>query len=159
MMNKAAFFDRDGTINVDTGYLYEPARLVFIPGIPQLIYRLNQTGYLVIVITNQSGIARGMYTEMDMHRFHGAMNDRLKKEYGTHIDDFYYCPHLPEITGVCECRKPNEGMFLRAIHDYEIDPNHSISFGDSKRDEEASKKAGIPRFFYVTRDGVKFGCL
>ena len=147
-MNKAAFFDRDGTINVDTGYLYEPEKLEFIPGVPELIGRYNETGYLVIVITNQSGIARGMFTVEQMEHLHEVMNDRLRREFGAHIDAFYYCPHLPEITGECQCRKPKPGLFLRAIQEYGIDPTQSVSYGDSERDEQASVAAGIGRFYY-----------
>lgn len=148
-MNKAAFFDRDGTINVDIGYLHRPEDIEFIKGVPDLIRKCNDEGYLVIVVTNQSGIARGMFTEEDMRRVHAAMNERLEKEYGAHIDAFYFCPHLPEITGECDCRKPKPGMFLQAIQDYDIDPVQSVSFGDSGRDEEATKAAGIPHFQYI----------
>lgn len=147
--NKAAFFDRDGTINVDTGYLHEPEKLVFVPGVPELIRRCNNEGYLVIVVTNQSGIARGMFNEEQMQALHEDMNLRLKKEYGAHIDAFYYCPHLPEITGECDCRKPKPGLFLKALADYNIDPAISLSFGDSPRDEQASRAAGIPHFQYI----------
>ena len=150
-MNKAAFFDRDGTINVDIGYLHRPEDMVFAAGAPELIRKCNDAGYLVIVITNQSGIARGMFTEKDMLRVHETMNERLKNEYGAHIDAFYFCPHLPEITGECDCRKPKPGLFLQAIKDHDIDPSLSISFGDSKRDEEASKAAGIYYFRYLIR--------
>lgn len=147
--NKAAFFDRDGTINIDTGYLYEPKKLVFVPGVPELIRRCNNEGYLVIVVTNQSGIARGMFTEEQMQALHEDINLRLKEEYGAHIDAFYYCPHLPEITGECDCRKPKPGLFLKAIADYDIDPTISLSFGDSPRDEMASRAAGIQHFQYI----------
>lgn len=149
-MNRAAFFDRDGTINVDIGYLREPEKLVFVPGVPELIRRCNEAEYLVIVITNQSGIARGMFTETQMHRLHEAMNRRLKDEYGAHIDAFYFCPHLPEITGECDCRKPKPGLFLQAIKEYDIDPKLSLSFGDSERDETATHAAGIPHFQYIS---------
>ena len=148
-MNKAAFFDRDGTINVDTGYLYEPEKLVFVPGVPELIRRCNEEGYLVIVVTNQSGIARGLFTESQMRALHEVINRRLKSEYGAQIDAFYFCPHLPEITGECDCRKPKPGLFLRAMRDFDIDPAQSVSFGDSERDEEATRAAGIPKFVYV----------
>ena len=148
-MNRAAFFDRDGTINVDTGYLYEPEKLEFIPGIPELIKNYNDRGYLVIVITNQSGIARGMFTEEQMERFNEYMNQRLQREYGAHVDAFYYCPHLPKITGECDCRKPKPGLFLRAMRDYDIDPNQSESYGDSPRDKTASLAAGIMSYHHV----------
>ena len=150
-MNKAAFFDRDGTINVDTGYLYEPEKLKFIPGVPELIRKYNDEGYLVIVITNQSGIARGMFTVEQMERFNEYMNQRLQNEYGAHIDAFYYCPHLPEITGECDCRKPKPGLFLRAIQEHNIDPTQSVSYGDSERDKMASFAAGICDYRGVNR--------
>lgn len=148
-MRRAAFFDRDGTINIDTGYLYEPEKLEFVKGIPELIKEFNQKGYLVIVITNQSGIARGIFSVQQMERLHEVINSRLQKEYGAHIDAFYYCPHLPEITGECECRKPNPGLFFRAFKEFNIEPTESVSYGDSRRDELASRAAGIAKFIYV----------
>ena len=154
-MNKAAFFDRDGTINVDTGYLYQPEKLEFIPGVPELIRRYNESGYLVIVITNQSGIARGMFSVEQMKHLHEVMNDRLRREFGAHIDAFYYCPHLPEITGECECRKPKPGLFLQAMQDYEIDPAQSVSYGDSPRDKAASNAACISHFIYINEENQR----
>lgn len=155
-MNKAAFFDRDGTINVDTGYLYEPEKLRFIPGVPELIRKYNDEGYLVIVITNQSGIARGMFTVEQMERFNEYMNQRLQNEYGAHIDAFYYCPHLPEITGECDCRKPKPGLFLRAIRDYNIDPAESVAYGDSERDRDAAKAAGVINNYHILAKQDKY---
>lgn len=148
-MRSAAFFDRDGTINVDTGYLHRPESLLFVPEMPQIIRSYNDAGFLTIVITNQSGIARGFYSEKEMLALHDFMNTRLYEEYGAHIDAFYFCPHLPEITGPCTCRKPLPGLFLRAIQEHHIAPETSVSFGDSVRDEQASRCAGIHRFFYV----------
>lgn len=146
---KAAFFDRDGTICEDIGYAYDPKDIHFIPGIPEKIRGYNEMGYLVIVVTNQSGIARGIYTEEQMRVFHETMNSRLQKEYGAHIDAFYFCPHLPEITGECECRKPKPGLFFKAIDDYNIDPKQSVSYGDSERDKIASRAAGIEHFYFI----------
>lgn len=147
--NKAAFFDRDGTINVDIGYLHDPADLQFIKGIPELIKQYNDAGFLVIVITNQSGIARGFYTVDEMKKLHEVMNERLRKEYNAHIDAFYYCPHHEDFTGDCDCRKPKPGLFLKAIEDFCIDPAQSVSYGDSPRDEIASKLASIKTFHFV----------
>lgn len=155
-MNKAAFFDRDGTINVDTGYLFEPEKLKFIPGVPELIKKYNDKGYLVIVVTNQSGIARGMFTVEQMERFNEYMNSRLQNEYGAHIDAFYYCPHLPEITGECDCRKPKPGLFLRAIRDYNIDPAESVAYGDSERDRDAAKAAGVINNYHILAKQDKY---
>lgn len=148
-MRRAVFFDRDGTINKDIGYLHRIQDLQFIDGVPQLIKKCNDKGFLVIVITNQSGIARGFYTVSEMNFLHDELCNRLQIESGAHIDSFYYCPHLPEITGRCNCRKPEPGLFLKAISDWDICAELSISIGDSLRDELASIRAGIGRFFYI----------
>lgn len=148
-MKKAAFFDRDGTINVDIGYLYKPEDLEFVKGTPELIRFYNEKGYLVIVVTNQSGIARGMYNVEDMEHLHEVMNERLMNEYGAHIDAFYHCPHLEALSGECDCRKPKPGLFLKAMRDYNIDPEMSVSYGDSSRDKVASYAAGITEFHYI----------
>lgn len=144
-MNKAAFFDRDGTINVDVNYLYKKEDMKFIDGMPQFIKKWNDWGYKVIVVTNQAGIARGLYTQEDMNLLHEFMNEELKK-YGAHIDAFYFCPHHPDFTGVCKCRKPGTGMIEQAIKDFDIDVNQSILFGDKSWDVEAGEKCGIKSF-------------
>lgn len=144
-IEKAAFFDRDGTINVDIGYLHKKENLVFIKGRPELIKQYNDDGYFVIVVTNQSGIARGLYTEDDMRELHRYMNERLA-EYGAHIDAFYFCPHHPDFTGPCHCRKPEPGMIEQAIRDFDLDPKQCLLFGDNKSDLEAAKKSQIPIF-------------
>lgn len=144
-MNKAAFFDRDGTINVDVNYLYKKEDMKFIDGMPQFIKKWNDWGYKVIVVTNQAGIARGLYTQEDMNLLHEFMNEELKK-YGAHIDAFYFCPHHPDFTGVCKCRKPATGMIEQAIKDFDIDVNQSILFGDKSWDVEAGEKCGIKSF-------------
>lgn len=144
-MNKAAFFDRDGTINVDVNYLYKKEDMKFIDGMPQFIKKWNDWGYKVIVVTNQAGIARGLYTQEDMNLLHEFMNEELKK-YGAHIDAFYFCPHHPDFTGICKCRKPATGMIEQAIKDFDIDVNQSILFGDKSWDVEAGEKCGIKSF-------------
>ena len=141
-INKAAFFDRDGTINVDIHYLYRPEDLKFIAGMPEFIRKWNDWGYKVIVVTNQAGIARGYYGEKEMRALHRYMNERLA-EYGAHIDAFYYCPHHPEITGPCHCRKPEPGMIEDAIREFDLDPAQCILFGDKPWDVEAGEKCGI----------------
>ncbi|MDY4784946.1 HAD family hydrolase [Pygmaiobacter massiliensis] len=142
-MKKAAFFDRDGTINVNTGHLHDPKQLSFIEGVPQLIRRFNEAGYLVIVITNQAGIAKGFYTEDDMHHLHKVLNERLQREYNAHIDAFYFCPHHPDFTGPCQCRKPATGMLKRAIEDFDIDVTQSFLFGDMPHDIECGERMKI----------------
>ena len=147
---KAVIFDRDGTINVDKGYVYKPEDLVFIKNIPQLIKKYNDLDIKVIVITNQSGVARGYYTENDVREFHKFMNQRLMDEYSAHIDAFYYCPHHPEFTGECDCRKPKIGLYMKAFFDFNLDSEDVIAYGDSKRDEDAAIKSGIKEFIYVS---------
>lgn len=144
-MNKAVFFDRDGTINVEINYLHRKKDMVFIDGMPQFIKKWNDWGYKVIVITNQAGIAREHYTERDMHELHDYMNEELKK-YGAHIDTFYFCPHHPDITGDCNCRKPKTGMIEQAIKDFDIDVSQSILFGDKPWDVEAGEKCGVKSY-------------
>lgn len=141
-MNKAAFFDRDGTINDDVNYLYKIEDFRFIEGMPQFIKKFNDWGFKVIVVTNQAGIARGYYTEEDMHKLHNYINDELAK-IGAHIDAFYFCPHHPDITGPCHCRKPEPGMIEQAIRDFDIDVTQSVLFGDKIWDIEAGEKCGI----------------
>ncbi|SDI06439.1 D-glycero-D-manno-heptose 1,7-bisphosphate phosphatase [Desulfosporosinus hippei DSM 8344] len=141
-MNKAAFFDRDGTINIDVNYLYRIDEFRFIEGIPEFIKSFNDRGYKVIVVTNQAGIARGYYSEEDMHKLHHYINGELAK-IGAHIDAFYFCPHHPDVTGPCHCRKPEPGMIEQAIHDFDIDVRQSVLFGDKPWDIEAGEKCGI----------------
>ena len=103
--NKCLFLDRDGIINKDVGYAYRPDQIDFIPDIFKLCRRFQQSGYKIIVVTNQSGIARSYYTEMDLYRLNQWMKKRFQ-EQGIIIDAIYHCPHHPKITGPCVCRKP-----------------------------------------------------
>lgn len=151
-MNKAAFFDRDGTINVEVNYLYKVEDFKFIDGIPELIKSFNDNGYKVIVITNQAGIARGYYTENDMHILHEYINEELRK-IGAHIDAFYFCPHHPDFTGDCNCRKPKTGMIEQAIKDFDIDVTQSVLFGDKSWDVEAGEKCGI-KGYLIDKDPI-----
>ena len=141
-MNKAIFFDRDGTINVEVNYLHRIEDFKFIDGMPEFIKKWNDWGYKVIVVTNQAGIARGYYNEEDMHKLHVYLNKELQK-IGAHIDAFYFCPHHPEFTGECNCRKPKIGMIQQAIKDFDIDVSKSLLFGDKESDIEAGEKANI----------------
>lgn len=139
--NKALFLDRDGTINVDYGYVYQADKFDLIDGIIDVCRVAQEKGYLIIVITNQSGIARGYYTESDFHAITQYMKDVFQK-HGIHITDVFHCPDL---TG--EDRKPNPGLFLKAQQKYNIDMAASISIGDKERDITAAKKAGVSRNF------------
>ena len=148
-MKKAAFFDRDGTINVNFGHVFKPEDLVFVPGIPEKIAEYNRQNVLVIVVTNQAGIAKGLYTEADMHRFHQYMNAQLQEKFHAHIDAFYYCPHHPDYSGKCSCRKPEAGMYFQAAKDFKIDLTKSIMYGDKESDRISAQRAGIPTFILV----------
>ena len=146
----AAFFDRDGTINVNYGHVYRPEDLMFIQGTPDIIRQYNDVHTPVIVVTNQAGIAKGLYTEKDMHRFHQHMNRCLQKLYGAHIDAFYFCPHHPDYTGECNCRKPKPGMFFNAAEEWNIDLSESVMYGDKESDRLAAEYAGISHFVWVS---------
>lgn len=137
-MNKAIFLDRDGTINVEKHYLYKIEDFEFMPGVVDALRELQRAGYLLIVITNQSGIARGYYTEEDFQKLNDWMVSTLR-EQGVTIADVYYCPHLqdaqiPEYRKDCNCRKPKLGMYQQAILDYNIQIGHSYAIGDKIRD-------------------------
>ena len=140
---KLAFFDRDGTINVDTHHLYEPEKLKLIPeGVTLLKSYSSRADYKTVVVTNQSGIARGIYTENDMFLLHDALDRRLEK-YDCKIDAYYFCPHHPDFTGPCECRKPKPGMLLKAMFDYDANPSECIMFGDKTSDVQAAQNAHV----------------
>ena len=129
----AVFLDRDGTIIEDTGYLKDPERVRLLPGAAQAIGRLNASGLLVVVVTNQSGIARGLLSEDDYRRTEGRL-DQLLLAAGAHVDGHYYCPHLPELTGPCECRKPGTLLYRQAALQLGIDLQRSWWVGDRARD-------------------------
>ena len=136
-MPKALFLDRDGTINVDYGYVYQPEKFELIDGIVELCQKAQEKGYIIIVITNQSGIARGYYTEEDYKILEQYMINKFS-ELGIKITDVFHCP---ELSG--ERRKPECGMFLEAQQKYNINMETSVSIGDKQRDVEAGKKAGV----------------
>ncbi|MCH5195607.1 MAG: HAD family hydrolase [Oscillospiraceae bacterium] len=147
-MNKAFFLDRDGTINVDTGYVGKPDDIKLMPGAAEAIKKMNDAGYLVIVISNQSGVARGYFTEEQVQEVNQRLNDMLA-EHDAHIDAFYYCPHLengsvPEYSIKCLCRKPLPGMFRNAVKDFDLDPSACFACGDNPRDVEGAMAIGVP---------------
>lgn len=153
-MNKAIFLDRDGTINIDKDHLYKIEDFEFIKGVPEQIGRWNKLGYLVIVITNQAGIAKGLYTEADVERLHEYINNELAK-YEAYIDAFYFCPHHPEgkiekYRLNCNCRKPGTGMLEKAILDFDVDVTQSYLFGDKEWDVQAGEKVGVESFLVNT---------
>lgn len=145
---KLAMFDRDGTINVDTGHLHEPEKLELIPSTVDIMRGYSDDpDYKVVVVTNQAGIAKGLYTEADMRHLHRYMEDELEK-LGVHVDAWYFCPHHPDYTGPCDCRKPAPGMLLEAMDDFEAMPIDCVMYGDAVKDKEAAA-AGNVVFHYV----------
>jgi D-glycero-D-manno-heptose 1,7-bisphosphate phosphatase len=155
----AVFVDRDGTINVDVDFLSSPSQLQLIPRSAEAIKELNDLGIPVVVITNQSGIARGLYSENDLHRVHDAMDEMLKK-YGATILAYYYCPHHPS-EGIapyvteCECRKPKSGMLQEAKNTFGFDLRRSFVVGDKFIDVQAGKSVGAVAIQVSTGYGKK----
>ncbi|MHA3960302.1 D-glycero-alpha-D-manno-heptose-1,7-bisphosphate 7-phosphatase [Synechococcus sp. LTW-G] len=147
----ALFLDRDGVINVDYGHVHERERFHFVPGIFQLVRTANQYNYQVIVVTNQSGIARGYYTQETFSHLTQWMLETFNAE-GALITAVYHCPHHPtEGTGpntmTCQCRKPQPGLFFQATADFDILVPHSIMIGDNISDLLAAHRAGITNLF------------
>ena len=150
----AVFLDRDGTILDEDGYLGDPDGVRLLPGAGEAIHRFNRAGLLVIVVTNQSGIARGLLSEADLAAVHHRM-EALLADAGARVDGSFHCPHHPELgppdlRRACDCRKPAPGMILRAIEEHGIDPSRSALIGDAERDLEAGRRAGVPRLVLVT---------
>lgn len=142
-MTKAIFLDRDGVINDGTlYYTYKIEDFHFNEGIFDGLRLLRDAGFIFIVITNQAGIAKGEYTKEDVEILHAYMCEEFKKE-GIIITDVFYCPHYPDISGPCECRKPGTKMIDDAVEKYDIDRSQSFLIGDGSRDIEAATKAGI----------------
>lgn len=155
----AVFLDRDGTINEDVNFLSSPEQLVLIDGSAEAIREINELGLKVIVFTNQSGIARGYFTEDDLHRVHKRLDELLALR-GARIDAYYYCPHHPtegngEYKVECECRKPKDGMLQRAAREQNIDLKKSFVIGDRCVDIQAGKTAGATTILVLTGYGLK----
>ena len=157
-MKKAIFLDRDGTINVEKDYIYKSEDLVFEEGTIEALKTFKNLGYILIVISNQSGIARGYFTEEDLNIFNNNMNEILKKN-GIEITEFYCCPHHPDGIGeykkVCECRKPNNKMIEDAIKKYNIAREKSYMIGDKTSDIGAGLKSNLKTVLVKTGYGLK----
>ena len=158
----AVFVDRDGTINKDTVHLFRKEEFAFLPDADRAIAMLKKMGYLVTVITNQAGVAKGLYGEEDVHILHSYVDSLLSEKYSVVADGYYYCPHHPEATveeyrAHCHCRKPEAGLILRAIEDYaetgiEIDLSKSYTIGNRISDILAGKNAGVEHNILVGND-------
>lgn len=145
---KLAMFDRDGTINVDTGHLHEFEKLELVSSTIEIMRHYSEDpDYKIVVVTNQAGIAKGLYDVEDMTSLHRAMTEKLFS-LGVCVDAWYYCPHHPDYTGRCSCRKPEPGLLLDAMKDFDAIPENCIMYGDSASDELAAINAGV-RFVRV----------
>ena len=145
-MNKAIFLDRDGTLNPDPGYISDPKDYELYDGVCEALLKLQNAGYLLILITNQSGISRGLITEEQLEAVHNKMK-KLLKAGGVTLNAIYYCPHHPEhpYNGItkCNCRKPKPGLILKAIEDYDIDKSASFMIGDRTSDIKIGLAADV----------------
>ena len=158
-INKAIFLDRDGTINIDKEYLYKIEDFEFEPKADEALKILYDLGYILIVVTNQSGVARGYYKEEDVVTLHSNLSKILEKK-GVIISKYYYCPHHPS-KGIgkyktdCSCRKPNPGMLLKGIEEFNVDPLNSYMVGDKPSDIEAGINAGVNPIFLGNEKDIK----
>lgn len=154
----AVFIDRDGTINVDIDFLISPSQIQLIPRSAEAIRDLNDLHVPVIVITNQSGVARGLLSEDDLHSIHRRMDEMLNP-FGATIQDYYHCPHHPT-EGIdrykkeCDCRKPKPGMLTDAQKKYGLDLKHSYVIGDKSVDMKAGKSVGATTIQVATGYGT-----
>ena len=156
----AAFLDRDGILNHDNGYIHKPEDFVWVDRARDAVKFLKDAGYWIFVVTNQAGIARGLYGESDVVRLHQWVNSELAS-LGCAIDAFYFCPHHPEAGDSpyrrdCDCRKPLPGMLLRAMAEFPVQRQGSFLVGDRQTDLEAAHAAGIPGHLFTGGDLLAF---
>jgi D-glycero-D-manno-heptose 1,7-bisphosphate phosphatase len=142
-MKKALFLDRDGVINVDKVHVSRSDDFKFTEGIFDLCRKYQSEGYLIMVITNQAGIAKCLYTENDFLKLTAWMVEQFQINNVT-ISKVYHCPHHPDFTGPCQCRKPKPGMILQALKEFDLNISECVLIGDKETDLEAGRRAGIP---------------
>jgi D-glycero-D-manno-heptose 1,7-bisphosphate phosphatase len=147
-LKPAIFLDRDGVLNEDSGYVGDPNRLQLLPGVPQALKDLAERGYLLVVVTNQSGVARGFFDETAVKRCNQKLEQTIEELGGPRFDLVLYCPHHPEgivtpYNRSCSCRKPFPGMILEAADQLSIDLSHSFMIGDKADDIECAERAGV----------------
>ncbi|HAW44732.1 MAG TPA: D-glycero-beta-D-manno-heptose-1,7-bisphosphate 7-phosphatase [Sutterella sp.] len=157
-MRQAVFLDRDGVINEDAGYIVEPDAFRFLPGVFESVAKLKAAGFLVVIVTNQSGIARGFYS---LEAYLVSQNWLLEtfQAHGAALDGIYFCPHHPDkgeapYRTVCDCRKPAPGMLIKAAKDLDIDLSKSAIVGDKPSDAQAGLAAGLPVRVLVGKNGT-----
>ena len=146
-MRKAFFLDRDGVVNIEVDFLHRPEDVILVDGAGKAIDMIHAAGFLAVVVSNQSGVARGMYGMQDVKAVEDRICELLRQDGHSVPDAFYYCPHhkkgtVPELAFDCDCRKPKPGMFLQAIRDWEIDASKSFMIGDRMSDLHAGQTAG-----------------
>ena len=156
-LRKAAFLDRDGVINIDHAYVHRWEEFEWVEGVLEAARRLSEAGYLLVIVTNQSGIGRGYYTEEDFERLNREVR-RAFEEVGAPLAGIYFCPHHPvkalePYRMECGCRKPAPGMLLEAARDLNIDLSQSLMVGDKVSDMQAAQAAGVPVRILVGTDG------
>lgn len=152
----AVFLDRDGVLNVDAGYVHRWEDWRWMPGAREAVRLFNAAEWWVFIVTNQSGIARGMYTEETLHALHARMAEDLAA-VGAHVDEIAWCPHheagtVPAYAVACDCRKPKPGMLLRLLDCWPVDRGRSVLIGDKPRDLAAAEAAGIRGLLYTDGD-------
>ncbi len=160
-LRKAAFLDRDGVINLDRAYVSRWEDFEFVPGAVDAMYALKQAGFALVVVTNQSGLARGYYTEAQYQKLTLAMKQALA-DAGVALEAVYHCPHHPlgavaGLTMDCDCRKPAPGMIVRAARELNLSLSDSILVGDKPSDIQAARAAGVGRAYIVHSDNADSG--
>jgi D-glycero-D-manno-heptose 1,7-bisphosphate phosphatase len=152
-VRSGVFLDRDGTLIEEVGHLGDPARVELLPGVPTALRRLRDAGFVLVVVTNQAGVARGYFTEEAVR----AVNARVAEALGEErvlVDGWYFCPHHPEFTGACGCRKPEPGMLRQAARELDLDLSGSWLVGDHPSDAEAARRAGARPVIVRTGHGL-----
>lgn len=156
-LRPAAFLDRDGVINIDHGYVYRWEDFAYVPGAVDALRRLQAAGYALVIVTNQSGVARGYYDEAAIKTLHDALREDLAAQ-GVTLDAIEHCPHLPDAQVAryavdCDCRKPAPGMILRSARTLGIDLAASLMFGDKPSDVDAGRAAGVGKSLRLAKNG------
>jgi len=151
---RAAFLDRDGTILEDPGFLHQPGNARLLPGAGAAVQQLNAAGVLVVTVSNQSGIARGLYTEADYHAVQRRLGELLAG-HQAHLDGAYFCPHHPDVTGPCDCRKPGTKLFEEARAALGIDFTRSFFIGDRLSDVGPARTLGGTGYLVLTGEGAR----